>query len=82
MKKYYDLKVFKSPDLKEGNKVWLLHKNFLNKRLSKKLNYVKLRPFTVKRKIIKISYKLDLLRKIKIYLVQYIAMLEPVYGDY
>jgi len=28
MKKYYNLKKFKGLDLKEGDKVWLLHKNF------------------------------------------------------
>ena len=29
-----------------------------------------------------INYKLDLLAKIKIYLVQYIIILKPVYGEY
>ena len=29
-----------------------------------------------------VNYKLDLLMKIKIYLVQYITMLEPVYREY
>ena len=29
-----------------------------------------------------VNYKLDLLIKIKIYLVQYIAILEPVYREY
>ena len=33
-------------------------------------------------KVIEVNYKLDLLVKIKIYLVQYIAMLELVYGEY
>ena len=28
IKKYYDFKRFKGLDLKEGDKVWLLHKNF------------------------------------------------------
>jgi len=28
MRKYYDLKKFKGLDLKEGDKVWLLYKNF------------------------------------------------------
>jgi len=28
MRKYYNLKKFKGLDLKEGDKVWLLHKNF------------------------------------------------------
>ena len=28
IKKYYNAKRSKGPDLKEGDKVWLLHKNF------------------------------------------------------
>ena len=82
IKKYYNLKVFKGPDLKGGDKVWLLHKNFSSRRLSKKFNYVKLKPFIVKRKVTEVNYKLDLLKKIKIYLVQYIAMLKLAYREY
>ena len=67
IKRYYNLKVFKGLDLKGGNKVWLLYKNILSRRLSKKLNYVKLGPFKIKKKIIEVNYKLDLLAKIKIY---------------
>ena len=68
--------------MKGGNKVWLLYKNILNKQLSKKLNYVKLEPFKIKKKVIKVNYKLDLPAKIKIYLIQYIAMLELVYREH
>ena len=82
MKWYYNLKVFKGPDFKEGDKVWLLYKNILSRWLSKKLNYIKLKPFKVKKKIIEVNYKLDLLVKIKIYLIQYIAILEPAYREY
>jgi hypothetical protein len=39
-------------------------------------------PFKIINKIIEVLYRLDLLLKIKIYLVYYIAMLEPVYGNY
>ena len=56
-------------DPKRGDKVWLLYKNISNRQLSKKLNYIKLRPFKIKKKVIEINYKLDLLVKIKIYLV-------------
>jgi hypothetical protein len=34
------------------------------------------------RKITEVNYKLDLLAKMKIYLVQYIAILKPVYRNY
>ena len=38
--------------------------------------------FKIINKVIKISYRLDLLLKIKIYLVYYIAIFKPVYRDY
>ena len=82
IKRYYNLKVFKGLNLKGGDKVWLLYKNILSRRLSKKLNYIKLGPFKIKKKITEVNYKLDLLAKIKIYLVQHIAMLKPVHGKY
>jgi hypothetical protein len=46
------------------------------------LDYIKLGLFRILRKIIKVNYKLDLLIKIKIYLVQYIIILKLVYGEY
>ena len=39
-------------------------------------------PFKIINKVIKISYRLDLLLKIKIHLVYYIVMLKPVYGNH
>jgi len=45
------------------------------------LDYIKIGPFKIIEKILEVIYKLDLLAKIKIYLVQYIAILEPVYRD-
>ena len=38
--------------------------------------------FKIINKIIEVLYRLDLLLKIKIYLVHYIAILKPVYGNY
>ena len=38
--------------------------------------------FKIISKVIKVLYRLDLLLKIKIYLVYYITILEPVYGNY
>ena len=45
------------------------------------MDYIKLRLFTVKAKILEVIYKLDLLEKIKIYSIQHIIMLEPVYRN-
>ena len=41
-----------------------------------------MRLFKIISKVIKVLYRLDLLLKIKIYLVYYITMLEPVYKNY
>ena len=38
--------------------------------------------FKIINKVIEVLYRLDLLLKIKIYLVYYITMLEPVYKNY
>ena len=38
--------------------------------------------FKIINKVTEVLYRLDLLLKIKIYLVYYITMLEPVYGNY
>ena len=39
-------------------------------------------PFKIINKVMEVLYRLDLLLKIKIYLVYYIAILEPVYKNY
>ena len=82
IKKYYNQKVFKRLDLKEGNKVYLLTKNFKSKQPNKKLNYIKMRLFKIISKVMEVLYRLNLLLKIKIYLVYYIAMLKLVYKNY
>src|SRR6266568_944696 len=81
MKKYYNKKRSKGPDLKEGDKVWLLHKNFKSRQPSKKLDYVKLGLFKIVAKISEIIYRLDLPAKMKIYPVQHIIILELAKGN-
>jgi len=61
--------------------VWLLYKNFKLRRLSKKLDYVKIGLFKIAVKILEVIYRLNLLAKIKIYLVQYIIILELAYRN-
>ena len=82
MKKYYDQKVSEGLDFKKGDKVYLFINFFESKWLSKKLNYIKIGLFKIMDKIIKVSYRLDLLPKIKIYLVYYIAILKLVYRNH
>ena len=69
MKRYYNKRRSEGLNLKEGDKIWLLHKNFKSRQLSKKLNYVKLGLFKVLKKVTKVIFKIDLPAKIKIYLV-------------
>jgi len=69
IRKYYNLKKFEGLDLKEEDKVWLLYKNFKSRQLSKKLDYVKIGLFKIAEKILEVMYRLDLLVKMKIYLV-------------
>jgi len=69
IRKYYNFKKFKGLDLKEGNKVWLLYKNFKLRQLSKKLDYIKIGLFKITVRISEVIYRLNLLAKIKIYLV-------------
>jgi len=45
------------------------------------LDYIKIGPFKIAEKISEVIYRLNLLAKMKIYLIQYIAMLELVHGD-
>jgi len=47
--------------------VWLLHKNFKSRRLSKKLDYMKIELFKIAVKVLEVMYRLNLLAKIKIY---------------
>src|SRR6266699_2491310 len=51
IKKYYNKKRSKGLALKEGDKVWLLYRNFKNRQPSKKLNHIKLKPFKIITKI-------------------------------
>jgi len=67
IRKYYNLKKSKGLDLKEGDKVWLLYRNFKSRQLSKKLDYVKIGPFKIAEKISEVIYRLNLPTKIKIY---------------
>ena len=82
MKRYYDQKVSEGPDLKEGDKVYLLTKNFESKRFSRKLNYIKIGLFKIINKVTEVIYRLDLPLKMKIHLVYYIAILELAHGNH
>ena len=64
-------------DLKKGGMVYLLRRNIKIKRLSDKLDHTKLGPFKIKEKKGPVTFKLDLLKGIRIYSIFYILLLEP-----
>ena len=74
-----------APQLKEGDKVWLLTKNLRSKRPSKKLDHVKVGPFLVdKQKPIpqgqqRVSYRLKLPQDARVHPVFHVSLLEPAH---
>ena len=58
--------------------VYLVIKNIIIKQLNKKFNYKYIGPYLVIKKILKNNYELDLLLKVRIYLIFYIFLLEDV----
>ena len=67
-----------APQLKKGDKVYLLIKNFRTKQLSKGLDYVKVGPFLIKEQRLLVNYTLDLPSDAKIFPTFYILVLELV----
>ena len=57
--------------------VYLLRKYIKTKRLSDKLNYIKLKPFKIKKVLRPILFKLELLISIRIYPIFHKLLLEP-----
>ncbi len=51
-------------------------KNLKTRKLSKKLNYIKIESFLVKKTKKSINYELDLLKNAKVFLVFYILLLK------
>ncbi len=76
--KYQNKKRKTTSQLKEKDKVYLFTKNLRIRKLSKKLNHVKVESFLVKKTKGPINYELDLPKDAKIFLVFYISLLEPI----
>ncbi len=58
--------------------MYFFTKKFKTRKLSKKLNYIKVKLFFVKKTKELINYKLDLLKNIKVLLVFYILLLKLI----
>jgi len=76
--KYQNKKRKTTPQLKEGNKIYLFTKNLKTRKLSKKLNHVKVESFLVKKAKKSVNYELDLLKNARVFLVFYISLLKLV----
>jgi hypothetical protein len=77
MTKYYNKSRITEPPLKEGDKVYLLRRNIKTKRPSNKLDFKKLGPFMIERKISNTNYQLSLPDTMRIHPVFHISLLEP-----
>ncbi len=64
--------------LKERNKIYFFTKNLKTRKLSKKLNYVKVESFLIKKTKRSINYKLDLSKNAKVFLVFYVLLLKSI----
>jgi hypothetical protein len=73
---YYDSKRIKGLTLKKRDLVYLLWKNIKIKRLSLKLDHMKLGPFKILKVLSPLIYRLELPPNIWIHLVFYISLLE------
>jgi len=76
MQKQVDKKRLTELTFKKRDKVYLLQENLRTKKLSNKLNSLKVGLFNVLKQIGLVNYKLKLLLLIKIYLVFYVKLLE------
>jgi len=76
-KEYYDLHRKPDPNLKSGDMVWLLPRNFKTTRPSKRLDYKKIGPFKILAKIGTSPYKLALPPSMAINNTFHISHLEP-----
>ncbi len=62
--------------LKKRNKIYFFTKNFRTKKSNKKLNYIKIGSFFVKKTKRLVNYKLDLFKNIRVFSVFYILLLK------
>jgi len=66
-----------APQLKKGDKVYLLTKNLRTTKSSKKLDHVKVGPFLIEEQKGPVNYRLRLPKDAKIHPVFHISLLEP-----
>ena len=80
--KYQNKRRKTTPQLKKGNKVYLLTKNLkINKKRSKKLDHVKVESFFIKIVKERTNYELNFLVDAKIFFVFHIFLLELAHSN-
>lgn len=77
MSKYYNKRYQAVPNLKKGDKVYLLRKNVKTKRPSDKLDFKKIGLFEIIEKLGEVTYRLKIL-KTRINTTFYVVLLELV----
>lgn len=69
------------PVFKQGDKVWLLTRNWNTTRPSKKLDFKKAGPYEILKKVSSHAYKLKLPASVKVHPVVHVSLLEPFAQD-
>ena len=78
---YVNKKKNRNSTFKERNKVYLLKRNIKTKKLSNKLNHIKLRSFRILKVKKSVNFKLNLLTSMRIHSIFYIFLLKPADPD-
>ena len=71
----------RSPTFKEGDTVYLLRRNIKTKRLSNKLDHIKLGPFRILKSKRSVNFKLNLSASMRIHSIFHISLLKPAHPD-
>ena len=78
---YYNQRHGKEPELKKGDKVYLLQKNIQIDRPNKKLDFKKLGSYAVTSKKNRLNYEIEILDNKNFFNIFHISLLEPTPND-